>query len=77
MHKLDDYNKNAGKKVMNLNINNDKLGKDKNSSNDDELIIITPRLNKNDNGFESYINEITDERKKSYKKREFLSLAKI
>ena len=58
---VDDYNKNAGKKVINLNINNDKLGKDKNSSNDDELIIITPRLNKNDNGFESYINEITDD----------------
>ena len=58
---VDYYNKNDGKKVMNLNINNDKLGKDKNSSNDDELIIITPRLNKNDNGFESYINEITDD----------------
>ena len=57
---MNDCNENIGKKVMNLNINNDKLGKDKSSSNDDELIIITPRLN-NNKGVESYINVITDD----------------
>jgi len=57
---MNDCNENVGKKVMNLNINNDKLVKDKSSSNDDELIIITPRLN-NNKGVESYINEITDD----------------
>ena len=50
-----------GKKMLNLKINNnEKLGREKGSSND-ELVIITPRLNNNYIGSESFPNEITDE----------------
>ena len=50
-----------GKKMFNLKLNNENLGKERNSSNDDELVIITPRLNKNNIAVETYANEITDE----------------
>ncbi len=50
-----------GKKLFTLKLNNENLGKERNSSNEDELVIITPRLNKNNIGVENYANEITDE----------------
>ena len=59
--RMNNNNNILGKKMLNLKINNDKLGKEKSSSNDDELVIITPRLNNNYIGIESYSNEITDE----------------
>ena len=50
-----------GKKMLNLNNIKDKIAKDKNEYNDDELVIITPRLKNNNQYSESYANEITDE----------------
>lgn len=50
-----------GKKMLNLNNIKDKIPKDKNEYNDDELVIITPRLKNNNQYSESYANEITDE----------------
>ena len=50
-----------GKKMLNLNNIKDRIPKDKNEYNDDELIIITPRMKNNNQYSESYANEITDE----------------
>ena len=50
-----------GKKMLNLNNIKDRIPKDKNEYNDDELVIITPRLKNNNQYSESYANEITDE----------------
>ena len=61
-HKNENNNINIlGKKMFNLKLNNENIGKERNSSNDDELVIITPRLNKNNIAVENYANEITDE----------------
>ena len=51
-------NNNLGNKKLNLKVYN--LAKDKSFSNEDELVIITPRL-KNNKYVESNANEVTDE----------------
>ena len=58
--KNNETNNNCSKQLNYLNEIIDKLGKEKGSNNEDELVIITPRLKNNINS-ESYANEITDE----------------
>ena len=50
-----------GKKMLNLNNINGKISKEKTDNNEDELIIITPRMKNNNQYSESNANEITDE----------------
>ena len=50
-----------GKKLLNLNNINQKISKEITDNNEDELIIITPRMKNNNQYSESNANEITDE----------------
>ena len=50
-----------GNKKLNLNNINEKISKEKEDYNDDELIIITPRIKNNNQYCDSNSNEITDE----------------
>ena len=50
-----------GKKLLNLNNINQKISKEITYNNEDELIIITPRMKNNNQYSESNANEITDE----------------